>query len=438
MSAGIESRLRTHLADVDQAPVTDVGSVLVASERAGLRLRQRRRVAVAGAAGGLAVAVGIGLWSVRSGSPDTEQDEVSAAAPSVAPAVTPATSSSVLPASAWVPIAPDPRGPASRPSVVWTGTEAIVVGGLDPAGRPVPGAAAYEPASGSWRTLADPPAGSGRIDPLVAWTGREMLVIGGTNPDGSLLVSYGEAYEPEIDTWRSTASPPVGVVSDGSPAVWTGTELLVWPGSGGGSTTNVTPVAYDPEADTWTELPAPPIEARQQAASVWTGREWVVWGGTTGERELADGAAYSPSTESWRTLAAPPLSARRVRAVWTGSEMLVQAGSTGGDSVTTDGAMALSDGAAYDPTSDTWRELAPGLAHPGFVPVWTGEQMVMFAKGGAAVYDVASDRWIDTCCSETGDGGAARPVWTGMAILLAGSFDSRAGGALFTVPSSAG
>ena len=51
----------------------------------------------------------------------------------------PAPTSTTLPAlSTWTAIAPDPRGTAFYPSVVWTGSEALVVGGVDPAGQPGP------------------------------------------------------------------------------------------------------------------------------------------------------------------------------------------------------------------------------------------------------------------------------------------------------------
>ena len=154
-----------------------------------------------------------------------------------------------------------------------------------------------------------------------------MLLIGGDNPDGSLLVSYGEAYDPAADTWRYTQSPPIGFVSDRSPWVWTGDELLVWPWDGDGQSMAITPIAYDPAADTWRELPEPPIERRQQAASVWTGANG--WCGV----ELGDEAELTMASPTTRpptrgALSPSPLSSRRVRGAWTGSEMLVTAGST--------------------------------------------------------------------------------------------------------------
>ncbi len=70
-----------------------------------------------------------------------------------------------------------------------------------------------------------------------------------------------------------------------------------------------------------------------------------------------------------------------MRGVWTGAELIIVAGSTGGAPVTGNGELALSDGAAYDPVTGTWRAITSGPAHPGFVPLWTGSQMIMIAKG---------------------------------------------------------
>ena len=289
-----------------------VDTIAAASRRAETRLRRRRGAGVAIASVGLVAVASFVVWSNQPGSSDrVVPGDASVAAPPATepgagpaaatagsasttdPASTTVTTLPTVPApSTWTAIAPDPRGTVFDPSVVWTGSEALVVGGVDLAGRRNPAAAAYDPTADSWRTLAAPPNGTDRINPLVVWTGADMLLVGGDNPDGSLLVSFGEAYNPATDAWRGIASPPVGFITDRSPSVWTGRELLVWPWDGGGSTMEITPIAYDPVTDTWRELAEPPIERRQQAASVWTGTEWLVWGGTTGDRELDDGAAY--------------------------------------------------------------------------------------------------------------------------------------------------
>jgi len=109
----------------------------------------------------------------------------------------------------------------------------------------------------------------------------------------------------------------------------------------------------------------------------------------------------------------------------------VDAGSSGGDPVTGNGELALADGAAYDPATDTWRTIAQGPAHPGFAPIWTGTYMIMFAKGSGVVYDLAHDTWTG-CCDERGPLGT--PVWTGTEAIVAGGADATSGGAVFSVP----
>lgn len=309
-----------------------------------------------------------------------------------------------------------------------------MVGGLDEDVMRT-GAAAYDPSTDRWRTLADAPWAPHSLNPLVAWTGTEMVILGGDLPEGSeamLADFFGYAYRPDPGSWR-TVTPPSGAaafISARTPQAWTGQELLVWPERDEFGSTSATPLAYNPAGDAWRAVPSPPIAPRQQAASVWTGTEWIVWGGVAGGAELDDGAAYRPATGSWRVLARSPLSPRRVRAVWTGTEMIVAAGATGGDP-TGNGEMALADGAAYDAAGDAWRPIAQGFAHPGFVPIWTGHEMLMFAKSGAVSYDPSRDRWSDSCCNETGGGLVATPVWNGSTALLMGSTKPEVGGAIF-------
>jgi hypothetical protein len=446
MSDELEHRLRRDLTSLDALAVGDSRAIEVASDAAADRIARRRRRTLAGVSATVVAAGAVGLWAMRSDGDEVAMTDVS---PEVTGTVATDQSSTTSPSSAasstttaasptsattstgvWEQIAPNPRGAVLYPSVVWTGDEALVVGGRDLDGQPVPSAAAYSLDTDTWRMVADPPEVVERVNTLTVWTGSEMLVLGGDLPDGSLLVSYGRAYDPATDTWRETATPP-GFVNARSPWAWTGTELYVWPWDGGGSTMRVTPLAYDPATDVWRELPEPPAERRQKAASVWTGTDWLVWGGTNAGGELADGVAYDASTDTWRVLAESPLSPRRVRAVWTGSEMIVHAGSSGGDPITGNGEFAHGDGAAYDPATDTWRTITPGPAHPGFEPVWTGSSVLMFAKGGVVVYDVANDRWVDSGDDDEG-GVGGQPVWTGTVALIIGSTGPGVGGVTFT------
>jgi hypothetical protein len=453
MSDELERRLRRDLSTLDDVPIGGPGRVQSASRAAiSRRARQRRRI-VAGLSTTLVASAGIGVWAVRSGTDGlvtidtTIVDTGDDSGPSITNAgiatdpstnVHPTTTVDTSSATGMMrPIAVDPRGAALYPSVVWTGEFAIVVGGRDLGGDPVRGAATYSPSTDTWESIADPgfdDASAGRTNMLTVWTGTEMLVLGGDLPDGSIAAFDAQAYDPSTDSWRVTASPP-GLVDDRSPWVWTGTELLVWPSGKRGQTGGAAPVGYDPRDDTWRELPEPPVRPRREAASVWTGTDWVVWGGTDDDVELDDGAAYDPSTDAWRVIAGSPLSKRRVRGVWTGSELIVAAGSSGGDRVTGNGAFAHGDGAAYDPERDTWRSIGDGPAHPGFEPLWTGQQLLMFAKGGVFIYEPSAGRWIDDCCDTPrvlGAGVAGAPVWTGTQALQIGSSDPSIGGVTYT------
>jgi hypothetical protein len=103
----------------------------------------------------------------------------------------------------------------------------------------------------------------------------------------------------------------------------------------------------------WQRLPAAPIPAGlYEFAGVWTGRELLVHGAVHDRgRPHAAGAAYDPSTNTWRKLPPAPGPAEVMEggytAVWAGTELL-------------GGGLGLD--AAYDPVSNRWRELTWGGA----------------------------------------------------------------------------
>src|SRR5213075_3219627 len=83
-------------------------------------------------------------------------------------------------------------------------------------------------------------------------------------------------------------------------AVWTGSEMIVWGGSGNISGYANTGGRYDPATDSWTATSttnAP--EARYLHTAVWTGTRMVVWGGQGDGGVLNTGGRYNPGTDSW-------------------------------------------------------------------------------------------------------------------------------------------
>lgn len=193
----------------------------------------------------------------------------------------------------WRKLAHAPLHGSQRPIGAWTGRELIVLaGGDNPAtGKPWPAqlgsAAAYDPATDTWRRIA--PLPEPRTGALAVWDGRELLVVGGR---GAL---HGFAYDPRANRWRPLPRMELGRTA--AAAVWTGRRLLVW----GGQTAYGTPslpahgLAYDPQADRWSPLPPAPVQGRSDPAAVWTGRELVVWGGGASYPPFADGAAFRPA-----------------------------------------------------------------------------------------------------------------------------------------------
>jgi hypothetical protein len=164
--------------------------------------------------------------------------------------------------------------------------------------------------------------------------------------------------------------------------------------------------AYDPATDSWRPL-APAPFGLNQATAVWTGREMIVYGALLDGRNFSDeehasGLAYDPTTDSWRILAPYPLSPQASTAVWTGAEM-----------VAWDYDLRA---AAYDPESDTWRNL-PSLPLDFYECYPEGALLAAFVLawhcGQAAVLDLAAGRWRKLPAAPgpvVGDPVAAGPV----------------------------
>jgi hypothetical protein len=98
----------------------------------------------------------------------------------------------------------------------------------------------------------------------------------------------------------------------------------------------------------------------------------------------------TPST--WRALPPSPLGPLgNSVVVWTGTEVLVWGGYRGSSIP-----LAFQSGAAYRPTTNTWRKIADNhWAHPGAIGVWGGDRMYVLAKNGGAYYLPATNEWHD-------------------------------------------
>src|SRR5947199_2977181 len=86
---------------------------------------------------------------------------------------------------------------------------------------------------------------------------------------------------------------------------------------------------YDPSTDSWTATSTTNAPtARFYHTAVWTGSEMIVWGGTGNNSPLGTGGRYNPSTGSCTATSGTngPTVRDLHTPVWTGSEMIVWGG----------------------------------------------------------------------------------------------------------------
>lgn len=169
----------------------------------------------------------------------------------------------------------------------------------------------------------------------------------------------------------------------------------------------------DPSNSFWDYDPAPlekgrgfiPTDGTSRSVMIWTGDDLVVYGRSAedAQREFPDGwiytepaagRAYDPTVISGDFIDAADLGRVLSEAawpelfdpvgVWSGSEMIICCGSN-------EGARA----AAWNPESDTWRELKspPIETNENATAIWVKDRMVVFAGQDVMVYEPSSDSW---------------------------------------------
>jgi hypothetical protein len=308
------------------------------------------------------------------------------------------------PSHGWRAIANAPESVAAGRTVVWTGTE-MIVAGVNPGSdgtfiHPTELAEAYNPATDTWRELAEPPATSSLCPRNAVWTGKEMLVWG-----CELL-----AYDPVANAWRRLADPPTrhGIVA------WTGRELIGWGGGCCGDASD-DGSAYDAATNTWRKLAPAPVAGQQSPVGAWTGRELVVFNGRGPDGTRVGGAAYNPNTDTWRRIPSQPAIRPGAIAVYDGNEIHVLGAHR--DTVY-----------SFNPRNSHWRQLPPTeLGVDGLVAVWTGNRLI--ASGATTTaYEPPTDVWTTLSPSPLGPRQGAQGVWTGRELIVWGGVVPTAAG----------
>jgi hypothetical protein len=232
--------------------------------------------------------------------------------------------------------------------------------------------------SDRWETLPDVP-GKPMYKPLVVVLGTDVLVVGGHESLQADQVPTTAGALFDGTSWRVVPDAPVPLAAEAS-AVWTGSNLLV-------VSTEGTILTFTLGPDRWEVVGKAPQPNRFGAQVVWTGDEMLFSsGGVTGLNSeggmnvIEDAVAYRPSTKTWRAIPHPPTKDPLTgKNVWTGKEWVRTVGWREGKFED------FGSVAAYDPTSNRWREL-PQLAAE--VP-----PTAILMEGGELVAYTRSERW---------------------------------------------
>lgn len=396
-----ETDLRRRFDDVT-ADVTASPDLLSTIERRAEALGRRAaltRVASVVAVLGLAVGAGVAIAAdAPDGGATTFATDRSSTTPT--PSRGPGT---------WAAMADAPLASRFQHTAVAMGDEVLVTSGLETARANLPtDAAVYEPATDTWRTVPDPPLFPGSAEGV--WTGEEAILVSAEHgPDGPTSESArrAAAFDPATDTWRELAPPPPGVIAGAANgAVWTGSEMVIVTAGWGGDDQAV---VYDLAADAWREIDLGSTSIPDTSGAVWTGSEVAVIGFDQDDEAIADGegvadepvpgemavALIDPSTDTVRTLPWGPLGTRQSPAVaWTGSRIFVG----GGAELRAEGYSA--DGALLDPATGEWTPIAdapvPYAGDMRYGTSWTGAEVIAFGEDATPVrYDPVADVWTE-------------------------------------------
>ena len=303
----------------------------------------------------------------------------------------------------WRDLEPSPKSLEWWPTMhaVWADDKMLIVGQTHTADAPAVRILSYSPADGTWSVSPPLPDDRTSVGAMV-WTGTDAILVGGdlNNPDDTAW-----AYNPAEETWRQLPEPGIEPV-EGMEGVWTGSEAVFYGGYTGQAASPG--VAYDPVSETWRQLPDAGRDWIDHHRLVWTGQHVIVYSGHTGPGHPDRLLLYQPESDSWTESAPMPIAAReRLDGAWTGDQLIIWGGYATYGNHDEDGDAVYGDGASYHPATDTWTTLppAPIADRCDHSATWTHSLFVVFggmttcgephllAEGDSAAYDPATNSW---------------------------------------------
>jgi hypothetical protein len=192
---------------------------------------------------------------------------------------------------------------------VWTGREAIGWGG-GCCGDAFASGAAYNPTTDSYRKLSRSPLAPSQ-EPVGRGTAASCCSSSAVTTPRASSGPHGSPAAPRTTRRRTSGagSPRCRLAVCASRPAPSGTARGSRPGSRRRSASHVRLQSGHQQV---AAPRSPPLPAASGATAVWTGTRLVLWGGSGASRwvTLGDGVAYNPHTNRWTSVPAAPLHAR--------------------------------------------------------------------------------------------------------------------------------
>ena len=309
-------------------------------------------------------------------------------------------------ASGWTALPGSPLSPRFGARAFWVGDRMVVMGGSQD--RPCPpnadcvpstplsDGASFDPATGTWREIAEAPVRLGGASAAVLNETVYLLMQGSVLEPGVPPPAF-LAYDAQRDLWRELLLPPdeeeIGFV-----LAVAGERLILYQGSQENGVEH--DLLFDPADQTWTELPPDPLIPSFDRTMVWTDAGLVLTGiedvpqpGSTGPA-LYRAAVLDLETLQWKRLPDSEVVGYEPAWFWSDGQVVNPTlGSSDGGEVGGWG-RSYPHGGILDPDSGTWSSLPPAPEPSGYPGVSLGGDQYVVSLMGAVLH-VPSGTWFE-------------------------------------------
>jgi len=204
----------------------------------------------------------------------------------------------------------------------------------------------YDPAANAWTALADMP--SGRAKPQIAAVGGKLYVLGGWSPGGEPVATV-DVYDPAAGTWSTVAGAtnPAPRAAAGVGVVDSKIYLV-----GGCVDDTCTPsddtVVFTPATGAFSTGAAYPQDVAWMSCGGISTRLYCAGG--SGDADFSNGFSFDPGANAWSPIADMPLDLWGSAGSSAGGLLVMVGGVTGGSTAITNRVVT------YDPATNAWSD----------------------------------------------------------------------------------